>query len=137
MLPVPVWGPNLSVGNDEIDEQHRKLLALGERAVALLDPESGSYAPAEFHSVLEQIVEQAEKHFATEEDVLTRRGCPNLVAHKAEHDGYIEMLADLVHQEMQDTQDKIGVLALLTEYLHRHLLETDMACREYFRDGGR
>ena len=97
MENIPVWDPSLSVGNAELDEQHKLLLSLNQRATDLLTNKAGTHVRREFRHVLNEIVDLAEVHFAAEERILALNGCPNLAEHKTEHYQFIELLAELIY----------------------------------------
>ena len=134
METLPDWDPSLSVGNAELDEQHRLLLALNQRAADLLNDRAGNHIRREFRHLLNQIIDLAEVHFAAEERILALNGCPTLAEHKAEHYQFIELLAELIHQSMLKDLKSKRIAKLLSDYIDHHLRETDMGCREYMRD---
>lgn len=136
METLPAWDPSLSVGNAELDEQHKLLLALNQRAADLLNDKAGNHIRREFRHLLNEIIDLAEIHFTAEERILALNGCPNLAEHKAEHDQFIELLAELIHQSMLKDLKTKSIAKLLADYIDHHFRETDMGCREYMRDRG-
>ena len=134
METLPVWDPSMSVGNAELDEQHKLLLALNQRAADLLNDKAGAHIRREFRHLLNEIVDLAEVHFAAEERILALNGCPNLAEHKAEHYQFIELLAELIYQSMLKELKNKRLARLLSDYIEHHLRETDMSCREYMRE---
>jgi hemerythrin len=134
METIPLWDASMSVGNAEIDEQHRQLLALNQRAAELIANTHGTHTRKEIRRVLNDIVDLVETHFAIEERMLSQNGCPNLAEHKAEHYRYIELLADLIHASMLKDLKSKKVASLLGEYIQHHLQEMDLGCREYLRE---
>ncbi len=134
METLLVWDPSLSVGNAELDEHHKQLLALNQRAAELLNDKAGNHIRREFRHLLNEIVDLAEVHFAAEERILALNGCPNLAEHKVEHYQFIELLAELIYQSMLKELKNKRIARLLSDYIEHHFRETDMACREYMRE---
>jgi len=134
MQTIPNWDDSLSVGNPEIDEQHKLLVALNQKAAELINLPENATTLREFREVFEEILAVAEVHFAAEERVLALNGCPNLTEHKLEHDKFIQLLANLVYKSMLKDLKNKKIVSLLSEYIQQHFFETDMACREYMRE---
>lgn len=131
MITVPTWSPALSVGNDQIDRQHQQLLSLCAQAVKAFDTE----APGKesFHELLNDVAALAARHFDTEEKVLARHACPTLAAHKAEHEKYLELLAELLVKATNQELDRAGLDSFLSDWLGRHLHEVDLPEKYYMR----
>ena len=131
MSALPSWGPNLSVGNPELDRQHKKMLELARQTIELV--ESGSELRETFHRVLNDITDLAFQHFAAEEEVLARNGCPTLHEHKAEHDAYLEQLTRVLYQGSTGVDDRLALAQLMRDFTEHHLRETDLESKPYLR----
>jgi hemerythrin len=120
------------MGNHEIDKQHKELFKLGHLLVRRLqDPET---AAEHFHRVLNDIAETSREHFATEEEILARNGCPLLAEHCAAHRGYLEALAAILANTPLKDRDKTILLELVIDLVSSHLLEMDMPCKDFMKD---
>lgn len=131
MPALPSWDPSHSVGNPELDRQHQRLLELAAQAIELA--ESGSPMRETFHRVLNDITDMAFQHFAAEEDLLARNGCPTLAEHKAEHDAYLEQLTRVLYQGSTGVDDRLALAQLMREFTSHHLRETDLETKPYMR----
>ena len=131
MPALPSWDPSQSVGNPELDRQHQRLLELAAQAIQLA--ESGSPMRETFHRVLNDITDMAFQHFAAEEDLLARNGCPTLAEHKAEHDAYLEQLTRVLYQGSTGVDDRLALAQLMREFTSHHLRETDLETKPYMR----
>ena len=129
MPELSTWDPGQSVGNPELDRQHQRLLELAVQAIQLA--ESGSPMRETFHRVLNDITDMAFQHFAAEEDLMARNGCPTLAAHKAEHDAYLEQLTRVLYQGSTGVDDRRALAQLMREFTSHHLRETDLETRRY------
>ena len=131
MPAIPAWNPELSVGNGHLDDQHRRILALGAKACELQEGAPG--ARSEFHEILNDLSELATRHFADEELVLARNNCPTLAAHKLEHERFREMLIGLVWSAEEGKLGMVALQEMLQAYLGNHLLEVDLPARAYMK----
>lgn len=129
MPAIPAWTPELSVGNRHLDNQHRRILALGAKASAL--QEASPEVRGEFHEILNDLSELTARHFADEELVLARNDCPTLAAHKLEHDKFREMLIGLVWNAEEGKLCMAALQEMLQAYFGSHLLKVDLPAKAY------
>lgn len=123
------WTADLSVGNEEIDEDHRKLFDLIEEL--RVDMQQGR-ANKSSREIVDALTEYSEKHFSREEAFMLKIGYPQYAAHKADHDRFVSELYSL-----QSRLDR-GALTLtqfvdqlLNDWLRRHVLVMDKALAAY------
>ena len=84
------WRPAFSVGEPELDDQHRRLFSLiGKIDEAAWSPESCPDAPA----LVVELADFARLHFETEEAFMRRGGYPELAAHSREHESLLRDVA--------------------------------------------
>lgn len=118
------WTQALSVGVDEIDEQHRELF---RRAANLLEGlRKGE--PEEIGVLIDFLYEYAVTHFGAEEQFMRTTGYPGYVRHKAEHDRFISDLLALAAEH--DRKGSGAFMALkvnhwLVQWLKDHVSGTD------------
>ena len=75
------WTPDLSVGNDDIDEQHRELLGrIGELHRCMLTGKTGSVP-----DVLAGVRGYVKAHFEVEEQHMRELAFPGIERHLAQH----------------------------------------------------
>lgn len=133
MLSSTTWSTDLSVGNLKIDEQHKELLESGQRALDLIDRDSQAIDSWLLYDVCDRILQLALQSFAEEENVLTWNHCPNLAAHQEQHNSCLKAIAVIRANATKQQPDKKSMIKLLSEYLHNHMLVTDLNCKEYMR----
>ena len=124
-----VWGQVLSVGVDEIDEDHRKLVNIFNILNhAVTDGESSEYLAA----VLEELVNCTVWHFSHEERLMLKYGYEGIAEHKAIHreliDSAKEMQQNLLQAEKSMSEEDIEVLE---RWLTGHILTDDMRLGAY------
>jgi hemerythrin len=132
-LSIPDWSPELSVGNPQIDAQHRQLVVLGQQAMELLDaPQAGA---VRFHQLLNDITDAVRRHFETEEAVLRSNNCPQLDAHRALHDQYLERLTELLFEGTNGDFDRMGLARLIHQLVAEHVVREDLPLKAYMQPG--
>lgn len=111
------WSNDLSVGIQEIDLQHRRLIELfGE-----LDKAINQGADKEFMAkALKELNAYVREHFTLEERWMSRHGYPGLAEHAARHETFIEKL---LHFELDFLRGESGVSGEVLEYLEDWLKE--------------
>lgn len=124
------WTQALSVGVDEIDDQHRELF---RRAAKLLDGlHEGE--PEEIGGLIDFLHEYAVTHFGAEEAFMRDSRFPGYVRHKAEHDRFISDLLAIACEH-----DRMGAGAFmalrvnhwLVQWLKEHVSGTDAELGRY------
>jgi hemerythrin len=118
------WTEDLSVGVDDIDEQHRELF---RRAARLLDGlKKGE--PEEIGGLVDFLYRYAVEHFGGEEELMRRRRYPGYLRHKAEHDRFISDLLALAGEHDRKGAGAFMVLKVshwLVQWLKEHVSGTD------------
>jgi hemerythrin len=129
---MKVWNPDYSVGNDILDRQHQKLLALCNQAVDCLEDESPE-GRGQFHLILNDLVAYADEHFLTEENLLREKNYPQLSEQKAEHHFYLERISQFLYSASEGNIDKTGLCKYLSNWWSSHILESDMQYKEFLQ----
>jgi len=76
------WDESFSVGNPLIDSEHMEILRLLN---LLYQDWQDGVCRFDIPALHDELVANFDLHFANEEEMLTRFGCPRLAEHKAEH----------------------------------------------------
>ncbi len=118
------WTQQLSVGVEEIDDQHRELFRRASRLLEGL--RKGE--PEEVGGLIDFLYEHAVTHFGAEEQFMRSTGYPGYVRHKAEHDRFISDLLALSGEH--DRKGAGAFMALkvnhwLVQWLKEHVSGTD------------
>ena len=124
------WEDRYSVGDPEMDRQHRHLLALcNTLADCAISTEEGS--DTTFHDILNELANYARTHFANEEKLLADTGYPDLTAHCDDHCSYESDLADFLFSACVSQPDKSAVHRFVLGWWLKHILQNDMAYRDH------
>ncbi len=118
------WDDTLSVQVEEIDDDHRKLVALFnelEAAVARGDD------PLYLEALLEELIAATEWHFRHEERLMLRHGYPEQEAHSKEHRELVNALRALHRERLQQGRPLAEAdVEHLEHWLTGHILGSDM-----------
>ncbi len=125
------WKPAYSVGVEQLDEQHQKLLQL----INNLSHENPEADAKQCFVVLNELVQYVQLHFNTEENLMREHGYADLKAHQQEHEIFTEKLFDL-NRKM--TSSDGNIFSELTHYLKdwyiAHVLGTDQGYKDFFKE---
>jgi hemerythrin-like metal-binding protein len=123
MVKDLVWGEILSVGVDEIDEDHRKLIhILNILNHSVMEKESPEYLAA----TLEELINCTVWHFSHEERLMLKFGYRETEEHKAEHRALIEGVKELQQEILQADKPMVDQhIEFLERWLSEHILTAD------------
>ena len=126
------WSYVLSVGNDEIDEDHHKLVELFNMLNHSVT-EGGD--PDYLAAVLEELINCTVWHFSHEERLMLKYGYKGLAEHRAEHQELIKSVKALQQKILQaDNVVPEEDLEFLEHWLTEHILSTDMKLGSYLAE---
>jgi hemerythrin-like metal-binding protein len=92
-MGLVMWNPEWETGVDQIDQQHRQLLAkLEDLFLAIHEDQHGD----RISGILTFLANYVETHFATEEFHMQATDYPGFSAHKAIHDALRVQVAELI-----------------------------------------
>jgi hemerythrin-like metal-binding protein len=124
-----VWSDILSIGIDEIDEDHRKLVTTYNLLNhAVMEGESPEYLTA----VLEELINCTVWHFSHEERLMLKYGYGEIDQHRADHRELIQSARELQQEVLQSDKSVAGEhLEFLERWLTQHILTSDMRLGSY------
>lgn len=128
------WSDDLSVGIQEIDEQHKGLVALLNRLHEAVVSHHGSEACSE---ILNQLAEYTRVHFIVEESLMRILHYPEFEQHKGEHEALVAQVVAL-QQKLAAGQATITfeLLHFLKVWLTKHIAGSDRRYAAYFLEKG-
>ncbi len=126
------WSDVLSVGNDEIDEDHHRLIELFNM---LNHSVSEGEDPEYLAAILDELINCTIWHFSHEERLMIKYGYEGLAEHRAEHQELIESVKALKQKILQaGNQVPEEDLEDLEHWLTGHILATDMKLGSYLAE---
>ena len=127
-----VWSYVLSVGDDDIDDDHRRLVELFNMLnQSVTEGDDPEYLAA----VLEELINCTVWHFSHEERLMVKYAYEGLAEHKAEHQELIKGVKELQQKILQaDNIVPEEDLEFLERWLTGHILSTDMKLGTYLAE---
>ena len=117
------WTDQLSVGQEDIDNDHMILVALINKAAARI---RNGEVPHAIGVAIDQLIAYTVLHFEQEEAVMQRAGYPEFVQHKAQHDGLRKRVGEL-KRRFEAGESSVGddLLKLCRDWLFEHIQRFD------------
>ncbi|WP_238918415.1 hemerythrin family protein [Clostridium sp. YIM B02555] len=115
------------IGVEHIDEQHKKLFELADKAYMLLKDD---FTIDKYDKIIEIITELKEYtifHFKSEEEYMESINYKRMFTQKIEHDKFIKELEaiDLNHIDQNQDESLVKMLEFLNQWLTEHILKND------------
>lgn len=124
------WLPEYSVGNEKLDNQHKKLLRIcGEIQTMLENPDDNH--SDQYHHVINDLCVYADEHFKAEEELLEKNAYPELATQKREHMQFIDNLSGILFNATQGKLDVSELNKFTSEWMVDHILNQDMKYKPY------
>ena len=120
-MPHIEWTPDLEIGIDVIDGQHRRIVDY----INILDEVAGEPDRPKVGRVINDLVDYTFSHFAFEEALMEEAGYPSLSIHQGTHDAFRRRVEDF-RQRFENGEDVAQPLAgLLQTWLISHIMSDD------------
>jgi hemerythrin len=120
------WRESLSIGVEEIDNQHKQLLAHFDRLLKACETGKGL---EELKRLLNFLDEYVVKHFKDEESIQRLRNYPGYEAHKKEHESFaarLKVLKQEISTEGVALHHLMETNNLLLKWLINHISTVDV-----------
>jgi hemerythrin-like metal-binding protein len=126
------WRPEMSVGMDLLDDDHKFLILVINRIAENLEKDGPDDA---LLACLSALRNYAAFHFAREEAVMRACGYETLAEHRDEHEKFTDRMDDLARRIDEDSLKvrqavDAALLGYLRNWLFHHVLVIDMSYRE-------
>lgn len=120
------WNDSYSVGDDELDKQHERLIAIINELIGKVDSECQQ---ENFMQELLDMVTYSEDHFTFEEMKLSSVDYPDIESQIKDHRQYRSEVARIIESE---TKDFGQIMRFIIEWWMEHILVEDMKYKSYF-----
>lgn len=128
------WSDELSVGIEEIDEQHKVLVGLVNQ---MHDAIHGRRGNDVVQDILAQLAEYTRIHFAVEESLMRILNYPGYEEHRDSHEELIGHVVEL-QDKVASGKTSIGfeLMHFLKVWLTKHIMEEDQNYSGFFLAAG-
>lgn len=126
------WDETFSVHNAELDEQHRKWIAIINELHEVLAYGDLDKLQTISAQTLDAMMRYVRYHFSTEEDFMLAINYPEYAGHKKIHDKFYVHIKGL-HSDVKEGIKVLNseIMKTLTNWLQTHILEEDMKYRRF------
>jgi hemerythrin len=121
------WKQDYVLGVGVIDEQHKKLFEIGERAYQLLKDKFRTDKYDEIVSILAELKDYTIFHFETEEKYMMSIGYKKFLSHKVYHNDFMETINNANLGSIDKNQDEyiMELLGFVAKWIDEHILQQD------------
>ena len=121
------WSEEYLVGVEIIDEQHKKLFVIGNKAYELMKNEFYIDKFDRFMEIIDELKDYTIFHFQTEEDYMQQIGYKRLFTQKVEHQNFINKINSLNLREIDANQEQaiLDILDFVATWIKNHILKVD------------
>ena len=126
------WNEEYSVGYNEIDTQHKKLIDIIN---VMFSAFSSGKARELVPDVINKLIEYTKYHFETEEKYFYKYQYPKTEEHIEKHKEFIQMIQDFeIKFKTKDKNLHYDILYYLKNWLTDHILGDDKTYANFFTD---
>ena len=123
------WDDKFSVGVQKIDEEHKKLIGIINKAAVTNKSKKIRVVLA----TLDEMINYAGYHFLTEETYMVGSDYPEYLFHRNEHIGFTDKVIDFQNRVVSgDSQVVNEAQEFLKQWLVNHIQETDSRYTDWF-----
>jgi hemerythrin len=121
------WNDDFTIGVKAIDEQHKRLFDIANRAYQLLRNELVLDKYDQIVDIFEELKDYTVYHFTYEERYMAEIGYKKLLSHKVYHDDFIEKVKDIDFNKVDQDQEQYltGILDFVVHWIKDHILGVD------------
>jgi hemerythrin len=127
-----IWDDRFNLQVEEIDRQHRRLVDIMNRLIAIQDEKASDDDIAD---ILGAMTSYLGYHFATEEQMMLDHGYPELESHREEHQTFVTQTAYFIATYREGGASlKSDILLFLKEWLVEHISKSDGAFGDFLKN---
>ncbi|MDX9703287.1 MAG: bacteriohemerythrin [Candidatus Auribacterota bacterium] len=128
------WNQSYSVNVCEIDEQHKKLIALLNE---LYDAMKAGKSKDVLTKTLKGLIDYTVYHFGAEEKYMHKFNYPGYLSHKGEHEKLVRKVVDFQKEfEKGNASISIDLMNFLKDWVSGHIQGTDKKYSSFFNQNG-
>jgi hemerythrin len=127
------WSDDLSVGIQELDEQHKVLITLINR---IFNEAFIMHNDSVVSDVLTELVQYTIIHFSVEESLFRIFNYPAYEDHKAQHAELTSQVMAMRDRVQQGEEVNADLLSFLRGWLKKHIVQEDKKYTSFFAEKG-
>lgn len=130
------WSDSYLLGIDEIDSQHKQLLAIANELYDVVNGKEDEYS-VKMPAILKKLSDYTVYHFSSEEDLQKKIGYSGLDSHKLAHDFFIKEIGFQVKKiSMENKSSVLSFYKYIANWVLTHIAKADKLWATYMKDSG-
>lgn len=124
------WKQEFETGISHLDEQHKHLFEIGNKAYLLLDDKMDKFD--EIVALIDELKNYTVYHFSSEEEYMKNIGYRKFLSHKVEHDDFINKIKGIDLEKMDENQEEAlrELIGFVFDWITDHILGRDKGYAE-------
>jgi hemerythrin len=120
------WKSEFETDISHLDEQHKHLFEIGNKAYSLLDDNLDKFD--EIVALICELKDYTVYHFNSEEEYMKSVGYKKFFSHKVEHDDFIARINGIDLEQMDENQEQSlrELIEFVFNWITGHILGRDM-----------
>jgi hemerythrin len=131
MMDLMQWDEGMSVGVEELDDQHKTLIALINQTYEAIQ----THDETKLAALVDKMAAYGQEHFATEEKYMRENEFPDLEAHKFQHAKFKTSVEDF-RKKLYGRVNLSQIFVFLSRWLAAHIMDDDMKYTAYMAARG-
>ncbi len=121
------WKDKYNLGVMHLDEQHKKLFEIANRAYSVLKDDFSVDKYDKIIEVIGELKEYTVFHFKSEEEYMKEIKHRKFLSHKIEHDEFINKISEIDLNKIDHNQNEaiMDILKFVYNWIDKHILITD------------
>ncbi len=133
-MAIIEWKDCYATGISEFDTEHQNLVTKINRLYEVIRSKEGDQS---LSSIIDDLVDYAEVHFAHEEQLMADHNYPELADHREKHADLRKKVSAFKEQlDQNNPQLPLQLFNFLREWLLQHIVEVDGNYSSFFKDKG-
>ncbi|SHJ35336.1 hemerythrin [Clostridium amylolyticum] len=127
-----IWKDDYKVGVPLIDDQHKELFRIGDKAFKLLKDKMRLDKYDDIVSILTELKDYTMYHFECEEKYMMESGYKGFFSHKVEHINFINKIneVDIDKIDLHQNSSILEILDFVYKWIDEHILVRDKVINE-------
>jgi len=129
-MNIVCWQSSYSVGNEQIDNEHKVFVEIIGRIYVAIKKEKST---ADIKRLLRELETYAVFHFVSEENIMIDSAFPEIEEHKKEHEKLLKTLDSKIKKITSHEGDPSTLVYFLLDWFVEHTTRRDLKLAEHLR----
>lgn len=125
------WLSFYETGNEEIDNQHKKLISLVNEMFEAISKDN-SFSSSK--KIVMDLVDYTDYHFTEEEELFIKYKYPAAEGHLLQHKNFVDKIWEFKNSiENESKLVNMNIFTFLRDWLHNHIVKSDKEYAKFFK----